>query len=70
MDPVATPIRRSITFRMTMAVCVFVVLFQSLLAVMGLLYFKREFQQTITDQQFTMLTVISQNIDQKLRSSQ
>ncbi|HEY4743439.1 MAG TPA: sensor domain-containing diguanylate cyclase, partial [Desulfuromonadaceae bacterium] len=64
------PIRRSITFRMTMAVCVFVVLFQSLLAVLGLLYFKREFKQTITDQQFTMLTVISQNIDQKLRSSQ
>ncbi len=70
MDPVATPIRHSITFRMTVAVCVFVVLFQSLLAVLALVYFKRELQQSITDQQFTMLTVISQNIDQKLRSSQ
>ncbi len=70
MDPVATPIRHSITFRMTVAVCVFVVLFQSLLAVLALVYFKRELQQAITDQQFTMLTVISQNIDQKLRSSQ
>ena len=70
MDPVATPIRHSITFRMTVAVCAFAIVFQSLVAVMALAYFKYELKQTITDQQFTMLTVISQSIDQKLRSSQ
>lgn len=53
-----------------MAVCVFVVLFQSLLAILSLMYFKHELKQTITNQQFTMLTVVAQNIDQKLKSSQ
>jgi len=70
MDPVATPIRHSITFRMTVVVCFFVVMFQSLLALMALMYFKHELKQTITNQQFTMLTVIGQNIDQKLKSAQ
>jgi len=55
---------------MTVAVCVFVVLFLSLLAVLAIVYFKHELKQTISNQQFTMLTVIGQNIDQKLKSSQ
>jgi diguanylate cyclase (GGDEF)-like protein len=70
MDTVTPAIRHGIAFRMTVAVCVFVVLFLSLLAIGALVYFKHELKQTITAQQFTMLTVISQNIDQKLRSSQ
>ena len=53
-----------------MAVCAFVILFQSLLATLTLVYFKREFKQTISSQQFTLLTVASQDIDQKLKSAQ
>jgi len=70
MVHITPAIRHSITFRITVALSVFVVLFQSALAMLALVYFKRELKQTITDQQFTMLTVIAQNIDQKLKSSQ
>ena len=70
MKSVKPPRRRSITFRMTLAVCAFVILFQSLLAILTLIYFKREFKQSISSQQFTLLTVASQDIDQKLKSAQ
>ncbi len=70
MHSVTPTIRHSIAFRMTVAVCVFVVLFLSLLAAGALVYFKHELRQTITAQQFTMLTVIAQNIGQKLKHSQ
>ncbi len=53
-----------------MAVCAFVILFQSLLATLTLVYFKREFKQSISSQQFTLLTVASQDIDQKLKAAQ
>jgi len=69
MATVTPTIRHGIAFRMTVAVCVFMVLFLSLLAMGTLAFFKHELKQTITAQQFTMLTVISRNIDQKLRSS-
>ena len=70
MATVTPTIRHGIAFRMTVAVCIFVVLFLSLLGMGTLVFFKHELKQTITAQQFTMLTVIGQNIDQKLRSSQ
>jgi diguanylate cyclase (GGDEF)-like protein len=62
--------RRSITFRMTMAVSAFVILSLSLLAIVTLVYFQHELKHTITDQQNTLLTVISQDIDQKIGSAQ
>ena len=67
---VTPAIRNSIAFRMTVAVCVIVFLFQVLLVIGTLLFFKHELKKAITNQQFTMLTVIAQNIDQKMRSSQ
>src|SRR6185369_14488689 len=70
MESVKPPRRRSITFRMTMAVCAFVILIQSLLATLTLVYFKREFKRSISNQQFTLLTVASQDIDQKLNGAQ
>jgi diguanylate cyclase (GGDEF)-like protein len=69
MENVKPSTRRSITFRMTMAVCAFVILFLSLLAAMSLVYFRNELKRTISDQQNTLLTVISQDIDQKLGSA-
>lgn len=53
-----------------MAVCAFVILFQSLLATLTLVYFKREFKQCISSQQFTLLTVAAQDIDRKLKAAQ
>lgn len=53
-----------------MAVCVFVILFLSLLALLSLNYFKRELKQTLTVQQMTLVTVVAQGIDQKLISAQ
>ena len=61
--------RRSLTFRMTVAVCASVILVQSLLATLILVYFKREFKQSISTQQFTMLTLVAQDIDQKLNAA-
>src|SRR5512133_1972088 len=61
--------RHSITFRMTVAVCAFLILFQAVLAVSTFFYVKRELQQSITSQQITLLTVVCHNIDQKLLAS-
>ena len=65
------PLRRhSITVRMTVAVCMFIILFSSLLAVASLYYFKQELKETISSQQMTLLTVVAQGIDQKLTAAQ
>jgi diguanylate cyclase (GGDEF)-like protein len=65
------PLRRhSITVRMTVAVCTFIILFSSLLAVSSLYYFKQELKETISSQQMTLLTVVAQGIDQKLTAAQ
>ncbi|MFZ2949610.1 MAG: diguanylate cyclase [Desulfuromonadaceae bacterium] len=69
MENVKPSIRRSITFRMTMAVCAFVILFLSFLAIATLAYFRHELKRTISAQQNTLLTVISQDIDQKIGSA-
>lgn len=53
-----------------MTVCCFLMLFQAVLATLIFFYFKQEFKQSISSQQFTLLTVVTQNIDQKLTSSQ
>jgi diguanylate cyclase (GGDEF)-like protein len=55
---------------MTVAVCAFIILFLSLLATIVLYYFKYELKQTISSQQLTLLTVVAQDIDQKLISAQ
>jgi len=62
--------RHSITVRMTVAVCTFIILFSSLLAVASLYYFKQELEETISNQQMTLLTVVAQGIDQKLTAAQ
>lgn len=54
---------------MTVTVCAFLILFQAVLATLIFFYFKREFKKSISTQQFTLLTVITQNLDQKLASS-
>jgi len=53
-----------------MAVCAFVILFLSLLALLFMHYFKRELKQTISVQQMTLATVVAQDIDQKLGFAQ
>lgn len=70
MENVKPSTRRSITFRMTLAVCAFVILFQSLMASLTLVYFRNEFKRSISAQQLTLLTVASQDIDHNLRSAQ
>lgn len=70
MEPTFPAKRHSITYRMTVTVCLFLMLFQAALATMIFFYFKREFKKSISAQQFTLLTVVTQNIDQKLASSQ
>lgn len=66
----ATPsTRRSITFRMTTAVCAFVILFLSLMVTLTLVYFRHELKRTLSAQQDTLLKVISQDIDQKIGSA-
>lgn len=70
MNSVVPPRRHSITFRMTMAVCVFVILILSFLALLSMSYFKRELKETISSQQMTLMTVVAQGIDQKLISAQ
>lgn len=62
--------RQSITFRLTMAVGLFLILFQVVLALTVYIYFKNEFKQTLSRQQQTLLSVITRNIDQKLLASQ
>lgn len=61
--------RQSITFKMTITVCAFLVIFQTALAILTYFYFRQEIKQTISDQQFTMLSLVARNIDQKLTSS-
>ena len=61
--------RHSITFRMTVAVCTLLLIFQVVLAILAFYYFKRELKHTISAQQLSLLTVVAQNIDQKLGSS-
>ncbi len=61
--------RHSITVRMTVVVCTFIILFSSLLAVSSLYYFKQELKETISSQQMTLLTVVAQSIDQKLTTA-
>lgn len=70
MSPGVPSRRHSITFRMTVAVCAFIILFLSLLATTVLHYFKHELKQTISNQQMTMLTVVAREIDQKLIAAQ
>lgn len=60
----------SITFRMTVAVCAFLLLFQGIAATLTFSYFKRELKQTISAQQFTLLRTMASSIDQKLITSQ
>ena len=55
---------------MTTAVCAFVILFVTLLVTLTLVYFRHELKQTISDQQNTLLKVISDDIDQKNWSAQ
>lgn len=62
--------RHSITYRMTIAVSVFLLVAQLALTSLAFYFFKREVKSTISAEQFTLLTVLSQNIDQKLRYSQ
>lgn len=69
MEPKFPTTRHSITFRMTVTVCAFLIVFQAVLSALTFFYFKRELKQAITTQQFTLLTVVTQNIDQKLSSS-
>jgi len=69
MESVLPAKRHSITFRMTIAVCTILILFQVVLSMLTFFYFKRELKQTITNQQCTLLTVVTQNIDRKLLSS-
>lgn len=63
-------IRHSITFRMTVAVSVFLLIAQIVLAALAFYCFKREIKNTISTEQFTLLSVLAQNIDQKLSASQ
>jgi len=70
MSPGVPSRRHSITYRMTAAVCAFIILFLSLLTAVFLYYFKYELKQTISNQQLTLLTVVAQDIDQKLLSAQ
>lgn len=69
MKPRFPATRHSITFRMTVTVCAFLIVFQAVLSALTFFYFKQELKQAITTQQFTLLTVVTQNIDQKLSSS-
>ena len=69
MKPIFPSRHKSITFRMTVTVGVSLILFQAVLATLTFFYFKREFKETIATQQFTLLTVVAQNIDQRLSSS-
>jgi diguanylate cyclase (GGDEF)-like protein len=55
---------------MTMAICVFVILFLSILAVLFMQYFKHEVKQTISVQQMALVTLVAQDIDQKLTGAQ
>ncbi len=70
MQPEIPLVRQSITFKLTLAVGIFLILFQAVLALVVFVYFKREFKQTLSKQQQTLLTVVTQSIDQKLLASQ
>lgn len=70
MKAIFTSTRHSITFRMTATVCLFLILFQAVLAAFIYFYFKQEFKKTISAQQLTLLTVLTQSIDHKILSSQ
>lgn len=54
---------------MTMTVCAFLVIFQTVLAILTYFYFRHEIKRIISNQQFTMVSLIAGNIDQKLASS-
>lgn len=53
-----------------MAVCAFVILLLSLLAMLFMLYFKRELKQTISTQQMTLMRLVAQDVDDKLINTQ
>lgn len=53
-----------------MAVCVFVILILSSLALLSMSYFKRELKRTISAQQMTLMNVVAQGIDLKLMDAQ
>jgi len=54
---------------MTITVCAFLVIFQTALAILTYFYFRQEIKQTISHQQFTMISLVAGNIDQRLTSS-
>ncbi len=60
----------SIKTRMTLAACVLVALLLTATAVFTLTYFHKEFTSSIADQQFTLLTSIAKEIDDKLARAQ
>lgn len=70
MHSVIPPRRHSITFRMTMALCVCVILILSSLALLSMSYFKQELKRTISAQQMTLMNVVAQSIDLKLMDAQ
>lgn len=69
MEPFKALKYRSITFRMTLAFSLFLIVFQTLLALTIYHYIKNGFKETIILQQQTLLNVIAQNLDQKLQAS-
>lgn len=62
--------RHSITFRLTFAVSVFLLVALIVLSGFSFYFFKREIRDSISSQQFTLLTVLAQDIDQKLLFAQ
>lgn len=69
MNADTIPTRHSITFRLTAAISALLLVFQVVLAAVGYYYFKHEYKNAIASQQMSLLTVISQEIDQKLLAS-
>lgn len=66
-DTIST--RHSITFRLTFAISVLLLVFQFFLATLGYFYFRHEFKKSVSSQQMSLLAAISKNIDQKLVAS-
>lgn len=59
----------SLKTKLAFTVTVLIILFMSLMSFFTLAYFEMHFKQTISQQEFTMVSVIAQEIDYKLQKS-
>ncbi|WP_432823936.1 PDC sensor domain-containing protein, partial [Trichloromonas sp.] len=65
-----TATRFSLTSKITLAVSLLVTVYLCAIALVGQIYFEKKFKESISNQQFTLVSALADEIDQKLLAAQ